>query len=430
MPFDRGSSAATLTAPGRVIVVALGSGGDVYPLIALGRALRERGHEVVMATTEVFAAVVNEAGLEHVRIGDERSSQSAEDDPNLWKFPDGVKILFGRLLDAVPGTYQLIAERYEPGRTAVVANFLCFGARLAQEKLGVPLATVHYQPVMLRSLNVQPGRVIDPRWRPLLRPLRRLLTYVMDRHVFDPVLSPRLNEFRAGLGLPAQQRWMQQWIQSPDLVLGLFPEWFAEMQPDWPPNTKLTGFPLADAASQPELAEEVERFLGDGEPPIVFTFGTAMAFGKEFFGVSVEVCRQLGRRGLLLSRYDDQIPPDLPATIRRFSYAPLGRLLPRAAALVHHGGVGTMAQALAAGCPQLITPLNFDQPDNAARVQALGVGLRLKPKEYKGAQAAATVRELLESPSIRQRNREIQSRFAGEDPIGQACREVEYLLGR
>lgn len=430
MPLDRGSSDASLAPAGRIILVALGSGGDVYPLVALGRALRARGHEVVMATTDIFAEVVREACLHHVQIGDERSSQSAEDDPNLWKFPDGVKILFGRLLDAVPDTYKLIAERYEPGRTVVAANFLCFGARVAQEKLGVPLATVHYQPVMLRSLNVQPGRVIDARWRPVVRPLRRLATYLMDRHVFDPVLSPRLNEFRAGLGLRAEQRWMRSWIQSPDLVLGLFPEWFAERQPDWPPNLTLTGFPLADAAAQPELEPEVAEFLDAGEPPVVFTFGTAMAFGREFFEVSADICRQLGRRGLLLSRYDDQIPLNQPEGVRRFAYAPLTRLLPRAAALVHHGGVGTMAQALAAGCPQLITPLNFDQPDNAARVEAMGVGLRLKPKEYKGDAAVAAVRRLLESPQIRERNREVASRFVGQDPLGAACEAVEGLLRR
>lgn len=415
--------------PARIVLIALGSGGDVFPVLAMGRKLRERGHEVVMGTTDVFADAVREAGLEHVQIGDDRSSQSAEDDPNLWKFPDGVKILFDRLLDAVPGTYDLIADRYEPGRTAVAANFLCFGARVAQEKLGVPLATIHYQPVMLRSLNVQPGRVIDPRWRPLIRPLRRLLTWLMDRRVFDPVLSPRLNKFRAGLGLPPQERWMQQWIQSPDLVLGLFPDWFAEPQPDWPPQTKLTGFPLADLSAQPQLEPEIEAFLAAGTPPVVFTFGTAMAFGKEFFQASAEACRSLGQRGVFLTKYADQVPARLPDGVRQFAYAPLGRLLPQAAALAHHGGVGTMAQALAAGCPQLITPMNFDQPDNAARVEALGVGLRMKPKDYTPTTAAAALKQLIGSPEVRRRCDEVAARFGAEDSVEQACRAVEGLVG-
>ncbi|MBI1353701.1 MAG: glycosyltransferase [Acidobacteria bacterium] len=430
MSPDRGRSAASLTAPGRVLIVALGSGGDVYPLLALGRELRARGHEVAMATTSDFESAVVDAGLEYSAIGDDLSRRETEQDPDLWKFPQGVKILFGRLTDAVPPTYQFIADRYEPGRTVVVSNFLAFGARVAREKLGVPLATVHLSPVMLRSLHAQPGRVVDPKRLWLVRPLRRVFTFLMDRYLFDPVLSPRLNAFRSDLGLPPHSRWMKSWIHSPDLVLGLFPEWFAERQPDWPACTALTGFPLADVSAQPELAPEVEEFLGAGEPPIVFTFGTAMAFGREFFEASVEACRRLVRRGLLLTRFDEQVPSHLPADVQRFRYVPLGRLLPRAAALVHHGGVGTMAQALAAGCPQLITPMNFDQPDNAARVEALGVGLRLRPKDYSAARAAAKLEDLLHSAHIAEKSRKIAARFQSENPVERSCERIESLLGK
>ena len=112
-----------------------------------------------------------------------------------------------------------------------------------------------------------------------------------------------------------------------------------------------------------------------GEPPIVFTPGSAMYHGQDFFRASVEACKQLNRRGILLTRHAEQIPADLPATIRHFSYAPFSLLLPRAAALVHHGGIGTSAQAMAAGCRQLITPFAHDQFDNADRLRRLGEGI-------------------------------------------------------
>jgi UDP:flavonoid glycosyltransferase YjiC (YdhE family) len=94
----------------------------------------------------------------------------------------------------------------------------------------------------------------------------------------------------------------------------------------------------------------------------------------------VDACRRLGRRGLLLSRYRDQLPADLPPGVRHFDYVPLSRVLPRAAALVSHGGIGTLSQALAAGIPQLIMPLGFDQFDNAARLGRLGVAATLTPR--------------------------------------------------
>src|SRR5690606_3222482 len=119
----------------------------------------------------------------------------------------------------------------------------------------------------------------------------------------------------------------------PDLVLGLFPDWYAAPQPDWPPNLVLTGFPLADVDEAPRLAPEIEAFLRAGDPPVVFTIGTGMAFGRRFFEASAEACRRLGRRGILLTKFADQVPDALPEGVARFEYAPFEPLLPRAAAL-------------------------------------------------------------------------------------------------
>src|SRR5205823_5729755 len=141
-------------------------------------------------------------------------------------------------------------------------------------------------------------------------------------------------------------------------------------------------------------------------------------------------CLRLRRRGLLLTRFPEQVPEGLPETICHVAYAPFSQVLPKAAALVHHGGIGTTAQALAAGIPQLVMPMAHDQPDNAARLERLGVGRTLYPKAYRGPAVAQRLGELLASEQVARCCREVAGRFEDIDPLGDACRLIEELAGR
>ena len=214
----------------------------------------------------------------------------------------------------------------------------------------------------------------------------------MDRFLIDALLAPETNAFRAELGLPPVSRLFDRWLHSPQRTIGLFPEWFAPPPPDWPPNVVLTGFPLWDESGVRGPSSELEEFLGAGEPPVVFTAGSAMTQAQRFFQVSAEVCRATGRRGLFLTMFPEQLPAPLPDGVRHFDYVPFSAVLPRSAVLVHHGGIGTTAQALAAGVPQLVVPAAHDQPDNAVRVRRLGAGEFLLPRSYTAANAVEVLR--------------------------------------
>jgi UDP:flavonoid glycosyltransferase YjiC (YdhE family) len=406
-------------------MVALGSGGDVYPQIAIGTALRRRGHRVAVISSAHFEASVRRAGLEFTSCGTADRARETLENPDLFKFGRGFRVLFDEILKVTPEVYRIIAANYVPGETVLIGGFAAFGARLAQEKLGVPMASIHLQPVFLRSLNEQPGVTTSDRVKPLVRGFRRLLLPALDRWVFDPVLAPELNRIRAELGLPPVRRVMNGWIHSPRLVIGLFPDWFAARQPDWPGNTVLIGFPVLDDGQ--EMNPELQQFLREGTPPVVFTAGTAMLFARKFFESAVEICRIAGLRGLLMTEFAEQLPRDLPATIRHFRYAPFTELLPRAAALVHHGGIGTVAHAFAAGLPQLITPFNFDQPDNASRVHRLGAGAFIRQRQFEAKGAARTLQALLESKHVREACAGIAARMRKSDPIGEACLLIEGL---
>ncbi|HKD38548.1 MAG TPA: nucleotide disphospho-sugar-binding domain-containing protein, partial [Pirellulales bacterium] len=229
------------------------------------------------------------------------------------------------------------------------------------------------------------------------------------------------------LGLPPVRGVMRNWWNSPEALIGLFPDWFAPPQADWPTNLRLTGFPLWDEREVSRPPAELERLLDAGPPPIVFTPGSAMMHGHAFFAAATEACRILGRRGILLTKYKEQLPAKLPDDIAHFDFVPFSYVFPRAAAVVHHGGIGTCAQGLAAGVPQLIMPMSHDQPDNATRLARLGVGLAIKPKHFHGPEVARRLRELLDKPEIDLRCHAYAARMNPQAALEATCNALESL---
>jgi UDP:flavonoid glycosyltransferase YjiC (YdhE family) len=211
------------------------------------------------------------------------------------------------------------------------------------------------------------------------------------------------------------------------LVLGLFPEWFGPPQPDWPSATRLTGFPLWDSQDEAELSAEIQEFLAAGTPPIAFSPGSANRAAHQFFDAAVEACDQLGTRAILLTKYADQLPASLPPSVRHFGFVPLSRLLPHTAALVHHGGIGSCAQGLAAGVPQLVRPMAFDQFDNSRRLTRLGVAEEISVKAFRGPAIAAALERLLNSADVASNCRALAAHCDGSTSLTSACIELERL---
>jgi UDP:flavonoid glycosyltransferase YjiC (YdhE family) len=420
------------------LLVPYGSAGDLYPFVALGLALRARGHRVRVLTPAAAAPLAERAGLEVVRVERDGAAPGAGGGRLAAAVDGACRLalqLVGRrwrklarastILPWLRPVCEAVARLYVPGRTVVAASSLALGARLAHDWLGVPLATVHLSPALFRSAYqapVLPPLVLPAWWSPRAK---RAAYRVADALVLDRLLAGPLNAARAERGLPPVRRVLGDWRHSPQCVLGLFPAWFALPQPDWPARTHLTGFPLFDGGGLAEAPAGLQEFLDGGAPPVVFTPGTSIERAGRFFAESAEACRRLGCRGLLLTRFADQVPAALPPGVRHFPYVPFGRLLPRAAALVHYGGVGTLAQALAAGTPQLVVPRRHDQHDNAARLVGLGVAAALRPRAYRAAAVADALARLLTDPAVAARCRDAARRpFGGVD---EACRLLERL---
>lgn len=358
----------------KMIITALGSGGDVFPFVALGQALQQRGHTVALLANPHFANVVAQAGLSLVPLGTEEEYLAALRQPEIWHPRRGFAVIWRQLMELTPRILATLEDQIVFGQTLLIGSTLSLATRLAQERHGLPAVTVHLSPNCFLSAHEFPITSTRPlpRWMPLW--IRRMLLVAIDRGMLDAICARPLNTLRAALGLPPVHSVMRRWLHSPDLTIGAFPAWFAAPQPDWPTSAVVTGFlRLRDHAESP-LPEAVQVFLHQGSPPLVFTAGTGMTQAQAFFACAAQTIALLQRRALFVTRFPETLPLALPRDVLVADHLPFDRLLPQAAALIHHGGIGTTAAALAAGIPQLIVPFAFDQFDNAARAVQLGVG--------------------------------------------------------
>lgn len=379
----------------KYLLVSIGSHGDVHPFVGIGQTLRRRGHMVALATNDHFRPLVERAGLRFLSLGDEQSFLTGLKDKRVWSRFGGFAAIARWIRPLHEKTYEVIkAEFRSDPETIVAGSSLAFGARVAQEVLGVRLATVHLSPCIFRSLidpPKLPGMYMEP-WFPQV--VKEKMWEGGDKLLLDRIIGPTIEPLRQRHGLKPAGRYLKDWWNSPTLVLGMFPDYFGPAAADWPKQFRHAGFPLYDEKDVTPLGEDLLQFLASGDKPVAFTPGSAMIHGRSFFQTAVNSCKRLGMRGLLLTRHAEQVPSHLPPTVKHVSYAPFSELLPKCSAMVHHGGIGTTAQALRAGVPQLIQPMSHDQPDNARRLRRLGVGESIEPWLFRTPFVAPALKRL------------------------------------
>ena len=419
----------------RLFMTTCGSLGDLHPYLAVATGLRQRGHEVTVATSEMYRSKVEAEGLAFHPVRPDLGP--------LYKNTDAMR----RVLDVTTGTEYLVRqlllphleESYEDllqacgSKDLLVSHPLAYALPLVAEKLRLPWVSVALQPLIFYSLHDPP--VLPVSTKPYrIRRLRcweyQMLFGFMRRQA-RPWMKP-VDELRSRLGLaPAVAHPLFDGIFSPYGSLAWFSRLLAAPQPDWPARTHITGFPFYDR-QRPDsgLDSRLSEFLKKGEPPIVFTLGASTVLhAGDFFEQSLLAAHRLRSRAVLLVGPQARRKKwkSLPPTIFVTDYAPFSELLPHAAATVHQGGVGTTAEALRAGRPTLIVPHSHDQPDNAERVARLGVARVLYQKLYTAERAIAELTHLLSDNSYSAKAAAVGRMIRTENGVAAACDALEEL---
>lgn len=409
----------------RILCTTFGSAGDVFPMLGLALALRARGHFVTLATNAYYGRIAEEIGLPFEPLGTESQFRESMRHPDLWHPRRSFGHLFRTLELAREQQFELFAKFYSRGPFLGIGNCISFGALTAAEKLGFPFVTTHIQPAVLWS-DIKPPKLpglFGSRW------MKKMIVRIGEKLYIDPVSLPTLNRWRQQLRLKPIQR-LTSWWHSRDGVLCMFPDWFGPRQADWPQPLEQTEFPLWNFQREDNLPNELLRFLDQGDAPIVFTPGSANLQARKFFETAVDTCALLKKRGVLLTEFEEHLPPHAPSSVARFPYVPLDLLLNRCCAIVHHGGVGTSSQGMLAGIPQVIMPMAYDQFDNAERLKELGIGAQVSVRSFRAPLVARAIEALLESPATNANCSRIAQRLARRDGLEQSARALERLVER
>ncbi len=406
----------------RVVLACFGSYGDLFPYLAIAARLKALGHVPVVTSCAYYEPLVKNEGFEFRPL---RPDVQPNDQDLLKRVMDpqrGSEIIVRELVaPAIRDSYEDIVAASE-GADLIVSHPITFGAPMAAERLQLPWVATVLAPLSFFSVHDFPVVPNAPQAIVLrhLGPWTGRLIMKMARKITAPWVAP-VRAFRASLGLPPSGDPLYEGQFSPHGNLALFSRLLGAEQRDWPAKTRVTGFPFFNRAIP--MPAELSAFLDAGEPPLVFTLGSAaVSAAGNFYDESAKAAAALNRRAVLLvGRHPENIPKQLPSTIIAIDSAPHDQLFPRAAAVIHQGGVGTTGQAMRSGRPELVVPHAHDQPDNAFRVKNLGIGRVLYPKRYVAARVATELEAVLTNRAYAERadmvGRQVRAETGAESAV-------------
>ena len=416
----------------RIVINTFGSFGDLHPYMALAGELRARGHVLVIATMEVYRERIESAGFQFAPVRPNippPKEQSPELIEKIMEPRTGPQFLMeGIVYPAVRGAYQDLLSAID-GADVLITHPAAPAGPLVGRKTGIPWISTVLAPLSFFS-------VYDPPIPPVMQwttPVFSLLGKRFLKFFFDMMKreykAKHVVEFRDELGLSDYGNPMFDGQHSPHRVLAMFSKVFGAPQPDWPPQAEATGFCFYHDSHEAIFPPELSDFLDNGPPPIVFTLGSSAVWvGREFYRESIEAARQLGQRAVLLIGDERNHPGGaLPENMIAVDYVAYQSLMPRASVVVHHGGVGTTSHGLLAGVPTLIVPFAFDQADNAAHAERLGVSRTVYRDKYRAPRVAKELHKLLKDPSYAQRAGDVSRQLKQENGPARAADLIEQV---
>jgi rhamnosyltransferase subunit B len=349
-----------------MFIITHGTGADVLPFIGLGTALLAEGHRVTLLSHSPYRQTVLDTGMDFVPIDtEEEYAQELRDNQRL---NDGVfrkpMVVAEHYAESswfrqIRREFRVLAERRVPGDTVVIARHTSgVSGLMAAEALGLPVAWV---------------------------------TLPLMERMYSYTIGARMNEVRAEFGLPPVHDW-GAWFDLPDMQVALWPEWFDRAGASVPGDIHLTGFVTHDPAESGTVPPAAEELLRADPPPVLIAGGTSMIMHEDYFPTAAQACAMAGRTAILVCGHRELVPDELPPGVHWFPRLPFRDVMPRVAAVIHHGGISTAARALVSRTPQIILPFNIDRPDNAARLHRHGLAEWLPVEQWSPQRVADMLR--------------------------------------
>jgi UDP:flavonoid glycosyltransferase YjiC (YdhE family) len=392
----------------KVVLTSVGSLGDLHPFIALARELRRLGFHPIIAASSAYRAKVEAEGLAFHAVAP--SPEQLLADTGMTEGDIVRQVVRSSTTFIVEKTVAPYAdESYADflaamqGAELVVASSFSLVARVAAEKLGLPVMSLLLSPCVFFSAE-EPAHLMELPWLPAFR--RRFgaraaklmldLGRMQSRRQTRAITALRR---RVGAPLPKGDEVLDGPLRA-DLIAAAYSPLLGPVPPDAPAGSAIVGFTFYDSehGGSGGLSPKLVEFLTAGPPPLVFSLGSFGVHAESgFYESAVAASRRLGMRAVLL------VGPESERRLAHLGaddvavagYAPHSLVFPHAAAIVHHGGIGTIAQALRAGRRQLVCPMLGDQADNAERLIRLGVARRLDHRRFNPDTAEDALRALL-----------------------------------
>lgn len=408
------------------LIYALGTSGDIDPMVALGVELKQRGHSVVYLSNDYFESTIVGAGLDFYSVGT-REQYYQGNSPKAWQSRDDSDNLQFYHAPAFEPSFLYVKNIPQETRPVLLALGEQNGAVAAALQRGIPFIRIILTPNIIFSAISPPAPrcwKIPKDYPPFLS--RLLIRLYRKKNFMRLYETPAAQEYlatRKRLKCP-----LTFYRKSPAcLQIGLFPEWFAMRPADWPADLQLTGFPLQNRVNI-NCRAEIDSIISRLGAPIVFTAGTGVTDVTALFSEGRKICEMLRVPGLFVGGVIGKEVLEGSALCAHMDYIDFGYALPKSLAIIHHGGIGTTAQAIKAGIPQLIRPVKYDQPDNANRLHKLEIGSFVLPQHFTAETVApilvALVHHAKQSHALRAYSEELKNSNA----IYETCNLIEKTL--
>ncbi|MBQ6659880.1 MAG: glycosyltransferase family 1 protein [Lachnospiraceae bacterium] len=360
-----------------IVLFTQWTGGDVYPFLRYGKLLREIGHRVTVLTHCVYEDKAKELGLEFHAIDTPEEYENINRDLHMLSDPIGNREDFLRFYATYHGKARLLREvrlieQVTSDESIVIARYRSgIAGQLAAEKNHLRYASMILAPNYFSHME-------------------------LHDQMFGAEFLKDINGTREELGLQPVENW-KDWLYSPKTILCGWPEWYAQRDETWPEGATPIGFleDRKDAETADIPAESLATGDEIGRKHVLITGGSSRMVSSDFYKTAVEAVAKTDAVGYLVTPYKEYVPQPLPKNIHWITSIPLRKLMRVSDLIIHHGGMGTINEAIDSALPQIIMPHLTDGPDNADRLVKMGVAVKFAPKNWDAEKIAEASKRVL-----------------------------------